>query len=129
MKNNNIFNSEYQRDLKFNGITFSDSIIAHKEFYKCSFENCHMNKSNFDKCRFEDCDFINCDISLSKFNMSEFIDVRFIESKMLGINWTEVEGTIRIELRKCKLDHSTFFGLNLKSKKVEWSSLHFPSLD
>ncbi len=119
MGKNNIFTSEYLRDAQFNGIIISDSVFTDKEFYKCSFENCNMNKVKFGSCRFEDCEFNNCDLSLAKFNMSEFIDVRFYESKLLGINWTEVRSPLRILFKKCKLNHSTFFGLHLRQVIIE----------
>ncbi len=115
MKNNNIPNSEYFRDTRFNGLAIPGSVITDKEFYKCSFDNCDMSNARFETCRFEDCDFNNCDISLVKFKMSEFIDVRFYETKLLGINWTEIKNQLKVKFRKCKLNHSTFFGLNLAS--------------
>lgn len=119
MEKNNIFNSEFLRDSQFNGIIISDSTFADKEFYKCSFDKCNLSKVKFENCRFEDCDFNNCDLSLAKFNTSEFIDVRFYESKMLGINWTEARSPLRAAFRKCKLNHSTFFGLNLRQVIIE----------
>lgn len=119
MENQNIPDSEFFRDTKFNGISIPGSNYTEKEFYQCSFDNCNMNKAEFENCRFEDCDFTNCDLSLVKFKTCEFIDVRFKESKLLGVNWTVVTGTLKIELRKCKIDHSTFYGLNLRSIVIE----------
>lgn len=119
MKNQNLFDTEFFRDIKFNGVSIPASILADKEFYQCSFDNCNMNKTEFNSCRFEDCDFTNCDLSLVKFKACEFIDVRFNESKLLGINWTEAGSPLRIELRKCKINHSTFYGLNLRLIVIE----------
>lgn len=114
MKNNSIFNSEYHKESKFKEIDLSDSIVKDKEFYKCSFENCFMNKTIFQNCRIEDCEFHNCDMSLSKLNESEFITVNFYESKMIGMNWTNAKNIKDLKFDKCKLSHSTFYGLNLK---------------
>jgi fluoroquinolone resistance protein len=119
MEDLKLFDPEFIRDSKFNGIDISDSILFDKEFYKCSFVNCNLNKVEFENCRFEDCDFNYCDLSLVRLKSCEFIDARFYESKLLGINWTDVRTPIRIEFRKCKLNHSTFFGLNLRSIIIE----------
>ncbi|MDD3925770.1 MAG: pentapeptide repeat-containing protein [bacterium] len=119
MIDNNLFNSEYIHDSAFNDIIIPASTLRGKEFYKCSFGNCNLNEAKLEDCTFEDCNFNNCNMSVVKLTMSKFTDVRFYESKLLGVNWTEAKALSRLEFRKCKLNHSAFFGLSLRSIVIE----------
>lgn len=109
-----IFDSDFFRDMEIKGISFNEEVIADKEFYKCSFKNNNLSRTTFQNCRFEDCEFENCDLSLTKLNGSEFINIKFNNAKLIGINWTDAKNLNRIEFHQCKLNHSTFFGMNLR---------------
>ncbi|NWF88650.1 MAG: pentapeptide repeat-containing protein [Ignavibacteriaceae bacterium] len=114
MKNATSFKLEYYKESKFKELDIADSMVNDREFYKCTFDSCNMSNVIFQNCRIEDCEFHNCDLSLSKLNESEFIAVKFYKTKMIGMNWTEVKNLNYIVFDKCKLSHSSFYGLSLK---------------
>jgi len=119
MKEINLSDSEFFRDTELKGLNSSETLLSDKEFYKCSFENCNMSKTTYDNCRFEDCEFNNCDLSLSKLKQCEFINVKFSNSKLLGINWTELRNLNNLEFHECKLNHSTFYGMDLHQVEIK----------
>jgi fluoroquinolone resistance protein len=98
---------------KYDSIKFYDSV-----FDSCDFSDCTLLH-----CRFQDCEFRNCNLSLSKIAGSRFRSVKFIDSKMVGINWTEAEWqkvhiSALIAFEKCILNDSSFYGLYLKELKL-----------
>ena len=126
----NINNSdESYESITFNKANYSNKEIENKQFYKCIFDSCKFNDSIIKSCKFEKCIFNNCDLSLVKPMYSSFIDVKFVNTKMIGINWTEAAMPLDIHLDNCILNYSSFYGLNLKkiqikectSKEVDYS--------
>lgn len=67
----------------------------------------------FESCHFKHCDFSGAHLTLSRFN-----ECHFVESKLLGLDWTqarwpEFELSTPLFFKSCRLDDSSFFGLVL----------------
>ena len=121
-------NTEYYSG-SFSDIDARETTITGIEFDSCTFENCDLSESTFDKCRFIDCDFINCNLSLVRLGYSRFTDVSFTNSKMVGIDWTRADWpniivSAPISFRKCIINDSSFYGLNLTELKLEECKAH-----
>ena len=115
---------DFIQNTSFTGADFSGKKVTEKEFYKCTFVNCNLTNMQFTDCRFENCVFDKCDLSLSKFINSEFIGVTLIESKLLGIDWTTFKSLLQIKFNDCSLNHSVFYGLNLKNLELKDCTCH-----
>ncbi len=112
----------YGQDFKSiheDGTIFSDLIIEN-----CQFQSCSFVQTKWHRCKFEDCVFDRCDFSLAEFNKSSFVNVALTHSKMMSIDWTKLNIPFSLELKceQCILDHSIFYGLNMKNSHIVESS-------
>jgi fluoroquinolone resistance protein len=122
-------NTQYYLET-FNNLSNTAQLINAVEFVECTFNNCNFSESTFKHCLFEKCKFVDCNLSLVKIQGSRFLEVSFIDSKLIGINWSEgVFKTKSLLQRKpfdfdhCVLNHCVFFGLDLKEIKMSQCSL------
>jgi len=94
------------------------------EFDSCTFINCNFSETAFSKCRFVDCSFNDCNLSLIKVEGTRFNNVNFVDSKLLGINWTKtswptIQLTCPLQFHRCILDHNTFLGMYLREIVIQ----------
>ncbi len=113
----------------FSNLNLSGATIAAKEFEVCEFKDCDFSDASFSKCKFIDCTFIRCNLSLVNITLSQFRDVFFDECKMIGVNWTKAAWSklipfSPIKFRKCIVNDSSFFGLNLEEMVLEECKAH-----
>ncbi|MBP3963944.1 pentapeptide repeat-containing protein [Paenibacillus lignilyticus] len=114
--------SEYF-DEQFKDIQFSKEEVVAVHFYDCTFTNCEFSETVFDECKFTGCTFIHCDLNLMKVANSKFSQVYFMQSKLVGVNWTEAEWpriTVPslLKFEECTLNHSTFIGVALPQSTI-----------
>lgn len=100
------------------GVDLSNKKISHAEFDDCTFISCNFNSTFFQSCTFRECRFEKCDLSLVKLTDTKISDVDFIDSKLIGIDWTMCNWESLISSRELRfqrsvLDGSNFFGLTL----------------
>jgi uncharacterized protein YjbI with pentapeptide repeats len=110
--------AEYE-DYTFDGLALVGEKVRAKEFAGCTFVDCSFLETAFSACRFVDCDFVRCDLSLCRVEDCSFTSVKFIDSQVIGVNWTEASWPARglfnaIGFERCALSHSTFIGLGLR---------------
>ncbi|PKH01053.1 hypothetical protein CXF72_19160 [Psychromonas sp. MB-3u-54] len=103
--------------------------IFGSEFEDCEFNDCDFSSAVFVRCKFLNCSFNRCNLSLIKVPQSHFFEVRFIESKLLGVDWTmaywpSFHLDSELKFSKCILNDSSFFGLTLNELKLEECKLH-----
>jgi fluoroquinolone resistance protein len=104
---------------EFNNLDLKQSSLSQVEFNKCSFTRCNFSQSTLIECRFYDCTFRACDLSLVKLNGSYVRDSKFISCKLVGINWLEASKQFSADFEDCMLNLSSFFGMNLKRRKIK----------
>jgi uncharacterized protein YjbI with pentapeptide repeats len=110
--------TEYE-DQTIDGLALAGEEVHAKEFAACTFVDCSFLEAAFVACRFVDCDFVRCDLSLCRVEDCSFTSVKFIDSQVIGVNWTEASWPARglfnaIGFERCALSHSTFIGLGLR---------------
>ncbi|MEN8126330.1 MAG: pentapeptide repeat-containing protein [Planctomycetota bacterium] len=103
----------------FEKVEYSNKKILAKEFVECSFVQCDFSESVFQNCKFMECEFQQCNLSLLKLIGSSFANTRFEDSKVIGVNWTEISWpkiklSYPIKFVKCDISLSTFIGLDLR---------------
>jgi fluoroquinolone resistance protein len=114
---------------KFTNIILEETQLEHIEFQECQFKQCKFSQVIFNKVKFIDCDFELCDLSLSKFPGCKFSEVTFKDSKLVGINWTElnwplIKLTSPLYFYTSNLSHSSFYGLALADLIIEQCKAH-----
>lgn len=109
----------------YNGQTFSrldmsGGKISSSDFEGCVFNGCVFNEVVLTHCRFTKCRFKGCDLSLVKPQNCRFGDVEFVESKLVGVDWTAVGETktdrmlFAVNFDRCVLDYGILKGLPAK---------------
>jgi uncharacterized protein YjbI with pentapeptide repeats len=114
--------AQYQ-DESFREIILDGAQITRSQFYDCTFTECSFAETELLKCRFSNCVFEGCDLSLMRVTDSAFSDTRFLDSKVLGVNWTLADWSTNLFgegliFQKCSINHSTFIGLQLKGISI-----------
>jgi uncharacterized protein YjbI with pentapeptide repeats len=100
-----------------------------KTFEDCGFSSCNFSDAAFPDCKFVDCTFNNCNLSNMNVGGARFSGVEFIESKVLGIDWTRaawprISAGGSLKFRKSILNDSTFLGLTLEELVIEDCTAH-----
>ncbi len=114
--------AQYQ-DESFREIILDGAQITRSQFYDCTFTECSFAETELLKCRFSNCVFEGCDLSLMRVTDSAFSDTRFLDSKVLGVNWTLADWSTNLFgegliFQTCSINHSTFLGLQLKGISI-----------
>lgn len=114
--------AEYE-DQTFDGLALAGKEVRAKEFAGCTFVGCSFLETAFSACRFVDCEFVRCDLSLCRVEDCSFTSVKFIDSQVIGVNWTEASWPARglfnaIGFERCAISHSTFIGLGLRRVEI-----------
>ena len=114
--------SDYS-DQVFNVIHLERGQIVSSDFYDCDFNQCSFVESIFQECKFVNCLFRECNLSLLQVPESSFSSVRFLDSKILGVNWTQADWPTTglgkpLKFLRSIINHSTFIGLKLKGIKI-----------
>lgn len=107
--------AEYSESV-FKRVSFVSAEIASSSFRDCRFVRCDFREALLRACLFENCSFEDCDLSVVKLPHCAFTSTDFENSKIIGVNWTEAAWPSKplrtpVRFRKCKLDNSTFLGL------------------
>lgn len=114
--------SEYD-DEAFANLDLVGTTLEGIRFRDCSFTRCNFSEATLARCRFSDCQFQDCNLSLATLTGSGFDGVAFVDCKMVGIHWTKahwprVRVAKALAFRRCVLNDSSFFGLDLRECKL-----------
>lgn len=82
------FDKQEYSDELFKKCDFSKSLHQGIRFYDCTFEDCDFTEAVLSQCRLRDCEFVNCNLSVCSIPDSTFSGAKFVDSKVVGINWT-----------------------------------------
>jgi fluoroquinolone resistance protein len=115
--------ARYQDQL-FRELGLAGRRLLDSEFYDCHFEACAFAESVFQNCRFVGCTFEGCDLSLAQLPGSAFSATRFLDSRVIGVDWTQADWSgvslgQPIGFERCALSHSTFIGLSLPGIQIK----------
>lgn len=125
-----IFNQFSDNEL-FKGVASTHDELVGLHFEACRFERCDFSETIFRECVFSECIFEECNLAMAKIPESRFEQCDFVDSKMIGVNWTEAHWrknspkkkvAFPISFLRCTLDYSIFISMNLtKARFVDCS--------
>ncbi len=102
----------YQREFK--GLELDSAVFDNVEFEKCEFVDCKWIDVGLLESRIIDCEFKDCYISALKLSGTSISTLKVKESKIIGINWSDLESIDEVEFVKCDLSMGNFSGLDLR---------------
>ena len=113
----------------FTDMDLSNREILHTEFDGCTFDSCDFSEAMFRKCILTDCRFVKCNLSVAKIDYSKFQGVSFEDCKVIGVDWTKGHWpgfalASPIGFKRCLIDASSFYGMNLKDILIEECRAH-----
>jgi len=115
-------------EIEIKNQNFSEVELSNYEFDRCTFLNCNFSENNLRMTEFIDCLFDNCNFSSVKFNNTSLKNVDFVDSKMIGVDFSNVnEFLFAVNFKNCQLDFSYFYRLNLK--KTQFLNCSLKELD
>jgi fluoroquinolone resistance protein len=95
----------------FAGLDYAGKAVRGKEFQSCRFVKCNLAESVFTGNKFIDCVFDGCNMSLIKLGASYLNNIEFINSKILGVNFSECQNLLfTVSFNNCVLDYTSFMG-------------------
>ena len=105
---------------RLQGLKLRGETLEGKEFENCTFVSCDLAEARLSRCRFLGCELRSSELSLLKPAGSAFRDVRFVDCRLLGVDWTEVDAALglRLAFERCVLDSSSFMALHLEELRM-----------
>ncbi len=106
----------------FRGIALAGVELRDVHFADCTFDRCSLAGAVLSGCSFTGCTFSTSDLSLANVRGSRFMDVGFVDSKVIGVDWTTVDLPARLGLsvrfERSLVSQSAFVGLNLRGLRL-----------
>jgi fluoroquinolone resistance protein len=109
-----VMNNYFENNI-FNEADFPKSFDGNVEFIECQFHGIDFTIYNFSRFKFIDCEFKKCDFNNISVRGSTFRGPKFVDSKLMGVNWTQASTFLGPAFKDCLLDYSLFQSMNLKS--------------
>lgn len=108
----------------FEGFTYRLNTKFYENYEYCTFKNCDFTEANLTGIKFLECEFHTCNLSNAKLLNVAFRDVRFVDSKILGAKFDDcINLLFSASFDSCKVDHSSFYGLDIQKTVFYNSSL------
>jgi fluoroquinolone resistance protein len=108
----------------FEKLNADDQIVKSKEFERCTFRQCSFVKTSFVLCRFIECTFIECTLSAVVLTNSICSEVKFIDSKVIGIDWTRLKTLTAPQFNNSQLDYCNFRFVKIPKIKMTDCVVH-----
>jgi fluoroquinolone resistance protein len=101
-------------DLTFTALDLQGLDLGAREFTGCSFHGCKVQETRWKGSRLDECRFERCDLTRMQPRGVLAHDVRFSDSKLMGVEWTELGQFPRLGFVDCVLDFASFVALSLR---------------
>ncbi len=95
----------------------SDQDLEEVSFQQCVFKNCSFQSCRFVDCSFDACEFVQCNLSLAEFIRPILADVRFVNTKMVGLDWSHILGFPTASVEGCIMRDNVFMNMNLSKQR------------
>lgn len=110
---------EHYYDIRFEQLDKANACYRDMEFEDCVFSDCDFSAASFQNCRFTQCRFERCNLGLAVFAASRLFGVTFIESKLIGVDWTRADWPdfhrdFELAFQQCILNDASFYGLTME---------------
>ncbi|MFV0576794.1 MAG: pentapeptide repeat-containing protein [Vibrio sp.] len=121
--------NEQYFDVCFSQCESSQDDFENIEFEECDFCDCDLSNSAFKNCKFINCQFKRCNLSLVSFSNTHLFGVRFLDSKLVGIDWTKATWAVyhldfELNFQRCIMNDVSFFGLTMNELVLDECKLH-----
>lgn len=103
---------------KFSKVSLTNEELKEIEFEECKFNDCSFVDCKFEKCKFISCKFSGCMISAINPTDSRFVEVAFLNSKVIGLDWTKAQHIQEVSFDSCQINYSNFRLLKLPKLKA-----------
>lgn len=103
---------------KFENVSLESEIVAGKEFEECEFVKCSFLGTTFSNCKFLDCKFGECAISAIKVTGCKISNTTFVDSKVIGIDWTKAARIDNMSFDVCQINYSNFSYLKMQKLRL-----------
>lgn len=97
----------------FANLDLQQADLSGKEFYGCTFRQVKLQESRWKQARLEDCSFEDCDLTRMNPAQMRALGVTFRQSKLMGIDWSDLSKNPLVGFEDCDLRYSSFVGTNL----------------
>lgn len=101
-------------DRTFTALDLREHDLGGKEFTGCTFSQCKAQESRWRGSRIEDCTFERCDLTQARLAGVVAGSLRFVDSKLMGIEWTELGRFASLAFTGCVLQYASFLRLGLR---------------
>lgn len=118
-----ISNSTEHEDREFSDLNLTQADLSGYSFENCIFSRCNLSGATPAKVRFISCSFIFCDLSNVVLKNARIRDSAFKTSKLIGIQWVQLDDFVNPSFDECNLNYCNFVGLKLKKTKFFKCSL------
>jgi uncharacterized protein YjbI with pentapeptide repeats len=114
----------YFRDEDFSAENLRNADLPAGEYEHCSFRGINLSGANLSKMTFSECIFEACDLSNSVAKGTCIRDTEFIDCKLMGINFNELDPfLLSFSFKNCLLSYSSFSRLKLKNTTFDTCKL------
>ena len=114
----------YFEDKTFDGVNFSETVLAIGEYENCTFKQCIFADIDLLNIHFSECTFKECNMSMAKIAHTAFKNVHFVGCKMLGLYFEHSNPFMfALSFDNCTLNLSSSYKLNLKKTEFKNCSL------
>ena len=103
---------------KFEHLAMADVVIRSKSYEECEFIGSSFIGCTFEKSKFLNCKFVECVLSAVVPLDCRFNGVRFINSKVIGVDWTKAEKIRDLEFYQSQINYSSFRLLALPKIRI-----------
>ncbi len=129
MKNDELFAQDEYYDNEFSKLTALDAVVENVVFEDCDFVDCDLSGVKFKHCKFTQCRFIRCNMSLVKLTNSRLFHLDFIESKLVGVDFTQADWPsfhvdFELSFKRSILNDISMFGLTLNELEMDECKIH-----
>ncbi len=98
--------------------------LATCNYEDCTFNGCDLSGMKLNNCVFIDCVFTSCNLSNASVKETGFRAVKFIESKLTGVDFSEINDmVVDMSFDHCILEYASFLGLHMKKTTFNECSL------
>ncbi|MGL5678357.1 MAG: pentapeptide repeat-containing protein [Plesiomonas shigelloides] len=124
-----IQNQQHYFEQTFSQLNGAQTTLRDVEFEACTFSECDFSAARWQNCRFINCHFMRCNLSLLELTGSRLFGMTFVDSKLIGIDWTKANWPIyhldfELSFQRCLLSDASFFGLTLHELQMDECRLH-----
>jgi uncharacterized protein YjbI with pentapeptide repeats len=118
MQVDNFKDKEEYYDQRFIKLINPEMQLKGSRFDECEFIDCDFSQAIFTNCKFNACRFVGCNLSLVSLSGSRLFAIEFIESKLVGVDFTSADWPtfhLDFELKFVRsiLSDISMFGLTL----------------